>query len=194
MESTVTTSNKIEIIQNAIQQLIQSKQAETPFLDDEDDNNLLAKLLSQLESLKGDGVSKPCEPSNEVPSCNVSELETESKDETEASPSDTGEDVVVKELKKLERQNRITHWLLSALIVITVAWQLSEVSLLLKLKHGLTHPFKSVGSILSGMLKRPVNGLVEADKHSSTKDNETDNPLKLPKMDLSSLMMNDDED
>ncbi|GJU87618.1 hypothetical protein Tco_1295164, partial [Tanacetum coccineum] len=48
---------------------------------------------------------------------------------------------IVKELKELKRQNFITQCLLSAMIVLTVTWQISEVSIILKLKDGVTHPF-----------------------------------------------------
>lgn len=48
---------------------------------------------------------------------------------------------VLRELKNVKRQNRITHWLLSAMILITAFWQLSEVSVLLFMKQKLRHPF-----------------------------------------------------
>ncbi|KAG8497309.1 hypothetical protein CXB51_008507 [Gossypium anomalum] len=53
---------------------------------------------------------------------------------------------LVKELKAIKKQNTITHCLLSAMIVVTLFWQVFEASLLLQLKNGFTHPFKSVGS------------------------------------------------
>jgi hypothetical protein len=81
----------------------------------------------------------------------------------------------VKELRKLRRQNFVTQCLLSAMIVLTVAWQVSQVSIILQVKDGLSHPFKSFGSMLNGMLKR-----------SGTKGQDSENqqsevvPVKVP--------------
>ncbi|TYI89315.1 hypothetical protein E1A91_D03G047000v1, partial [Gossypium mustelinum] len=63
---------------------------------------------------------------------------------------------LVKELKAIKKQNTITHYLLSAMIVVTLFWQVFEASLLLQLKNGFTHPFKSVGSWLDTLLKGPA--------------------------------------
>ncbi|KHF99594.1 putative serine/threonine-protein kinase WNK8 [Gossypium arboreum] len=62
---------------------------------------------------------------------------------------------LVKELKAITKQNTITHCLLSAMIVVTLFWQVFEASLL-QLKNGFTHPFKSVGSWLVTLLKGPA--------------------------------------
>ncbi|MBA0856520.1 hypothetical protein Goshw_029773 [Gossypium schwendimanii] len=64
-----------------------------------------------------------------------------------------GVEELVKELKAIKKQNTITHGLLSVMIVVTLFWQVSEASLLLQVKNGLTHPFKSVGSWLVTLLK-----------------------------------------
>ncbi|TYI40412.1 hypothetical protein ES332_A02G160200v1 [Gossypium tomentosum] len=63
---------------------------------------------------------------------------------------------LVKELKAIKKQNTITHCLLSAMIVVTLFWQVFEASLLLQLTNGFTHPFKSVGSWLVTLLKGPA--------------------------------------
>lgn len=63
------------------------------------------------------------------------------------------EEEILKELKKVRRQNSITHYLLTAMIVITLGWQLSEVSLILNIKHRVTNPFKSATEMLKGFLK-----------------------------------------
>ena len=55
-----------------------------------------------------------------------------------------------KEIKKVKMQNFITHCLLSALIVVTVAWQVSEVSLALSIKDKLSHPVRSLASAIFG--------------------------------------------
>ncbi|KAH9618255.1 hypothetical protein KSS87_015543 [Heliosperma pusillum] len=179
--SSTKKNNKIDLIQTAIQQLIESKQQHLLNNNDED-HHLLINLLSQLEALKIDGVIDPIEPvseSKEVSSCKSAEMERKGKDETETPESKIASESedVVKELKKLEKQNRVTHWLLSALIVLTVAWQLSEVSLLLKLKQGVTQPFKSFGNFFKEVVKRT---------HPNGKKQS-----KLPYVELPDLVMND---
>ncbi|XP_074303287.1 uncharacterized protein LOC141637772 [Silene latifolia] len=160
MENASSAKNKVDLIQQAIQQLIESKQPHLHHNNDDDHHHLLTNLLSQLEALKADGTLDPPEPvaeSKEASSCKSAETETKGEDETETSESrivvSESEDVV-KELKKLEKQNRVTHWLLSVLILLTVAWQLSEVSLLLKMKEGVTHPFRSIGNMFNDVFKR----------------------------------------
>lgn len=75
---------------------------------------------------------------------------------------------IVKELRTLRRQNFVTHCLLSVMIALTVAWQVSEVSLILKVKDGLTHPFKSFGSmLLTGMAKNPRADGQDTEKQQS---------------------------
>ena len=152
-----------------------------------------------MESLKGD-VQKSSEAqdeSKEVPSSAVSEPETKSKDEADTSTSRKMEpeaEDLIKELKKLGRQNRITHWLLSALMILTVAWQLSEVSILLKMKDGVSHPFRSLGSMVARVLRAPISDAMESEKQSpsSTKQNGSESPLN-PKMGLLGLMTNGQE-
>ncbi|KAF6161488.1 hypothetical protein GIB67_009367 [Kingdonia uniflora] len=98
----------------------------------------------QVELLREDGCSK---------------LQT-TKDEK-------GIEDVLKELKKVKKQNSITHLLLSIMIVLTTTWQISEVSLILILKNKFTNPFKSFGDMVSGAIKGSgANALL--DKHDHT--------------------------
>lgn len=205
MESAAITTKNIEQTQLAIQQLLQSKQASPTLTDPTDDqHHLLLSLLSQLESMKEEvsSQSETLPDLKEMPSPRASEVETKSKEETETSKKNTGVEAedVVKELKKLEKQNRTTHWLLSALIVLTLAWQVSEVSILLKLKEGFSHPFKSVGNMVVGMVKRSARNAEEAGKTSllgmENGKEKSENPLQLPNMpnmDLSGLINGDGE-
>lgn len=93
-------------------------------------------------------------------------------------------DEIAKEIKKVKRQNFITHCLLTAMIILTVTWQLSEVSLLLTLKDRVSHPFRSVGSAVAGMFKKPTQNGEETEKESSStpQQNETHSlpQLKMP--------------
>lgn len=78
-----------------------------------------------------------------------------------------------KQLTKLRRQNFITHCLLSLGILITVGWQISIVSLLYRVKDGVSHPFKSLGGIIGGLLfKGPANNI-------KIKDGERHSPIIL---------------
>lgn len=91
----------------------------------------------------------------------------------------------------MKRQNFITHCLLSAMIVLTITWQISEVSLVLSLKDGLSHPFKTFGGMLAGMLKGPVLDAQNGEKKSSTKQPQIEvpaiPPLKIPELPLLDL-------
>ncbi|MFS8001442.1 hypothetical protein Hanom_Chr13g01190431 [Helianthus anomalus] len=149
-------SQKVEVIKQAIKQVMEEGGT--------DDDRLLSKLMSQLDS-------EP-EPN--------STLSNSRSDEDE-------EEKILKELKKVRRQNVVTHCLLSVMILLTVTWQISEVSIILKLKNGVAHPFRSIGSILLSMIKprRPQH-----DKDNDTLITEASNliestpvhDLKLPKL------------
>lgn len=75
-------------------------------------------------------------------------------------PTVTAEEVL-RELKNVKRQNRTTHRLLSAILVMTAFWQLSELSLLSIIKQKLSHPFRLLGSLLIGPLK---GAIIKADQ------------------------------
>ncbi|PON54975.1 Transmembrane protein [Trema orientale] len=155
----------LELINVAIQKLMEERKisetsGESFIGDNEDDQLLLSRLLSQLESLKGEsGLDQP-KASNEFGESYRADREEDiKKSETTDSGSDIDKEEIVKELKKVKKQNSVTHWLLSVLIVLTVAWQVSEVSLLLKVTHkvkdGINHPFKYLGGMFTGMFKGP---------------------------------------
>ncbi|CAL5338126.1 unnamed protein product [Camellia sinensis] len=154
--------------------------------------------LSQapLETLKGDdGKLQQPEPSadpKEVPSPAVADSNSETAKEAEGGSADNGvRKEIVKELRNVKRQNFITHCLLSAMIVLTITWQISEVSLVLSLKDGLSHPFKTFGGMLAGMLKGPVLDAQNGEKKSSTNQPQIEvpaiPPLKIPELPLLDL-------
>ncbi|KAI3874862.1 hypothetical protein MKW98_019435 [Papaver atlanticum] len=72
--------------------------------------------------------------------------------EVEKNKNDKGIEEIVKQLKKVQKQNTITHCLLSVVILLTVAWQVSEVSLILTVKNKFTNPFKSLGNLIKGAI------------------------------------------
>ncbi|KAK4357639.1 hypothetical protein RND71_023249 [Anisodus tanguticus] len=157
---------KVELIQKEIQE-----QSKTCPDDGEKEvqhrHQLLSQRLTQLDSLKEETPLDQLNQStnlHETPSVNKVEEAEDDEVNTEK------EEKVVKELRKIQKQNFITHCLLSAMIVLTVTWQLSEVSLILKIKDGLNHPLRSIGSMI-GWIKRPPPGLngKESDLNDSAK-------------------------
>ncbi|KAL5552630.1 hypothetical protein UlMin_040031 [Ulmus minor] len=132
----------MELVNVAIQKIIEERKNNKT--SDEDEKLLLSRLLSQLESLKEESKNEQPEASNKQDQDGDIEIDKEE---------------IVKELKKVKKQNSITHWLLSIMIVLTVTWQISEVSMFLKLKDGFSHPFKHLGGMFGGMFKgRITNG------------------------------------
>jgi hypothetical protein len=93
--------------------------------------------------------SKPSEP---VAAVNE-EKESEAVDDGGGKGSENNDEEIIKEVKKVKKQNFVTHCLLSAMIVLTVAWQLSEVSLVWKVKEGINHPFRSFGNMVKDTMK-----------------------------------------
>ncbi|KAL8113983.1 uncharacterized protein LOC141667983 [Apium graveolens] len=169
MESTSSTSSsmdKVELIQQTIQRLITDDDSDS----DTDGNEVnksgernrrgrrrlaLTGLLSELDKIKA--AEKHQKP--EI-SCDADEIACadgepehieEPLNETEVGGTMDNEEIA-QELKKVKKQNFVTHCLLVAMIVLTITWQISEVSLLLWLKNGVTHPVRSLGSIVKGML------------------------------------------
>ncbi|GAB2220378.1 hypothetical protein Droror1_Dr00008027 [Drosera rotundifolia] len=92
--------------------------------NDEGDEQLI-KLISQVEAMKEDGIVSHLESLTHKPDEPMIEVQTGNLNAGSATGAGDVEEIL-KELKKVRRQNTITHCLLSALIVLTVAWQLSE--------------------------------------------------------------------
>ncbi|CAN6726908.1 unnamed protein product [Malus baccata var. baccata] len=153
----------LELINVAIKRLLEeSKNSEASSADsvfqggDDDDKDedrrLLHRLLSQLESLKAnDGIQPP--KSSTKPSADE-ELEPEREgggrvDGDDGGGAETDTERIVRELNKVQRQNNVIQWLLSVMIVLTVAWQASEMTMLLQLKDGIRNPFRWIGGMLT---------------------------------------------
>lgn len=124
---------------------------------DHDAPLLPPNLLSQQDdAVKDDELVEELEaPKSSQKNETVNEVENNGNENIEDKE-------IIKELREIQKQNRKTHWLLSAMIVLTLTWQLSEVSLLWKFKQGitgLTNPFKAIGS----MFKRKRGCVEESD-------------------------------
>ncbi|EYU42084.1 hypothetical protein MIMGU_mgv1a014303mg [Erythranthe guttata] len=137
----------------------------------------------QLESVEEDkNVSEESTEEGTVEDRICSEIDEKRKEEVDSSDEEEEEEEIMKELKNIKRQNSITHCLLTTLIVLTLAWQFSEVSLILKIKNGLSNPFKAVGGIVkglwqtrSGMMKRASDLQKQVTEQAS---------LKIPQLEL----------
>nr|GEX84218.1 reverse transcriptase domain-containing protein [Tanacetum cinerariifolium] len=125
--------------------------------DEKHDHGLLSRLMSQLEKLESEPeeLSSPAVSKTEITingdSTNMNDNEVSKLKEDD---DEDNEDKIVKELKKLNRQTFITNCLLSAIMVLTVTWQISQVSIILKVKDGVTRPFRSAGSLFTSIIKR----------------------------------------
>ncbi|XP_019438301.1 PREDICTED: uncharacterized protein LOC109344127 isoform X2 [Lupinus angustifolius] len=143
-------NGKVEIMDMAIEKLI---------LDNDDEAQYQLSLSQRNEQVLKQ--SKASTPSDTNRKCSRSEI-----------------DEVMKELKKIKRQNFVTQCLLSVMIVITIGWQLSEATILLKVKDGMNHPFRSFKTMLKGMIKVPeING-----HEGDNKEHQSESPSLIPKM------------
>lgn len=188
MESTSSESSsmdKVELIQQTIQKLITEDSSDSDSDGNEvnkssssGENNrrgrrrlVLTGLLSQLDTLRGADKHQKPEISCDAEQIACADGEVEHNDEplnkTEVGSCSMDNEEIAQELKKVKKQNFITHCLLVAMIVLTITWQISEVSLLLWLKNGVTHPVKSFGSMVKGMLP---NGRDKGKQQSFTKE------------------------
>ncbi|KAK4716109.1 hypothetical protein R3W88_014447 [Solanum pinnatisectum] len=182
---------KVELIQKAINQLINHEQLQSKTchllddsfvavavaVDEETDHRhqLLSQLLTQLDTLKEES---QFDHMNESTNLQDAPVELEAEEEVK-------EEKVVKELRKIQKQNFITQCLLSVMIVLTLTWQLSEVSIILKMKDGLNHPFRSITSMLTGWIKGPppvLNGRDRDLNNSAKQLKHQVEAMSLPKL------------
>ncbi|CAI0561018.1 unnamed protein product [Linum tenue] len=179
MEST----QKLQFLTDEIQKLAQEKkkkkkkknqEEEEVYGDsiplDDKDRPILSRLLSELESLKGEGTLKqPGSPRGG---------EGRSRNRRDSKKTDADEELV-KEIRKVKRQNFITHCLLSALIVVTVGWQVSEVSIALAVKDKLSHP---VRSLLSSFFPGRVRNEQDGERKQSAEETDSGSTINMPEL------------
>ncbi|KAL2233728.1 UNVERIFIED_CONTAM: hypothetical protein Sindi_1552800 [Sesamum indicum] len=194
------SDKKLELIQKAIRKLMEeeeikadmeaslSKESLVGVHDNEKtggrghhQRQLLSRLLSELESLEEEkNVTEESKPE-----ANVEDKLCSAIDESNG----VGNEEIVKELKEVKKQNLMTHCLLTVMIVLTIAWQLSEVSLILKIKDGLSNPLRSVGGIIGGFFKgrRSVNVVQDVIKQASEMQKQVTEPTYLPGLKIPDL-------
>ncbi|KAD4983260.1 hypothetical protein R6Q59_002928 [Mikania micrantha] len=148
------SATRVEVIKQAIKQVMMEEEE-----DDDRQRLLLSKLMSQLES---DEESKSIDGSNEEERMMMMMM-------------------ILKELKKVRRQNVITHCLLSVMIILTLGWQISAVSVILKLKDGVTHPFRTMFKALKTKTQPQFHDPLPDPSSSAPLH---DLKLPLPKIDL----------
>ncbi|XP_047963610.1 uncharacterized protein LOC125208096 [Salvia hispanica] len=111
-------------------------------MEDEETNT------TQLSSINQQPLLSKRESSLEEEDENATDEEEKLEKERDSSSSKE----IIKELKNIQRQNTITHYLLTASILVTLAWQLSEFSLIFKIKQGFSNPLRSIGGAIKGVL------------------------------------------
>ncbi|EPS62814.1 hypothetical protein M569_11977 [Genlisea aurea] len=129
----------------------------------------------------------------------LSEVPPETVESIEASasaPADSnGEDMeeIKKELRRIRKQNLITHFLLASMIAVTLTWQASEVSIALKIKQTLTHPFRSIAGTLKSFFLAKTRPAVERIKNKQPPSSFPDLIKIPPTLELPSLDLNDED-
>lgn len=120
----------------------------------------------------------------------LSQLEQEN-----CEPDESKSDEIMKELNNIKRQNLITHALVSAMILVTLTWQLSQVSLVLKIKRVLSSPLESlVKRFFDGQPKANVNNVRQLMKQaSSIKDKVSFESPELPPLELPGFDTSEEE-
>ncbi|CAN8291213.1 unnamed protein product [Cochlearia groenlandica] len=188
----------LEVMTRAIEKLLEEKRdresAGDSFIEeeDQDDQVLLSKLISQLESRKP-----------------VQTTVGTTKDEESSSPLKGERDghrhleenleAIAKDIKDVKRQNKVTHILLSTLIILTLTWQLSQYSMIYLMKDRLCHPIRSITGMFSGMfkvkirpLKNKLHGTSKTNEQNSTSNGDGVN-IQVPKL-LREFGLDDDDE
>ncbi|WOL11435.1 hypothetical protein Cni_G20197 [Canna indica] len=142
MEIDKSEDEKLKRVNDALHRLLEKRKQKGKEDKEEDEDLLLSKLLLQLESLEKDAMT------NMEPRVPVTKDVSQ-----ECGRKQVDMDEIAKELRRVRRQNLITHCLLSVVIVLTAVWQFSEVSLLLATKEKLCHPLRAIGEAVKGNLK-----------------------------------------
>uniref|UniRef100_A0A1J3JFR5 Uncharacterized protein n=1 Tax=Noccaea caerulescens TaxID=107243 RepID=A0A1J3JFR5_NOCCA len=202
------SSEDVEVLNKAIEKLLDEKRkreaAGDAFIEDDDDQLLLSRLISQLESpkpkSKTNGITKE-EEEEQSPESSPSKGKREGQTHLEESIEE-----IAKDIKKVKKQNTITHILLSALIILTLTWQLSEYSMIYMMKDRLSHPIRSIGGMFSGIFKSKItpvkNQLTgipgtsdskEENKHHNGNGTNTGVRIQVPEL-LRELGFEDDEE
>ncbi|CAN6908166.1 unnamed protein product [Brassica oleracea] len=195
------SSEDVEVLSRAIEKLLDEKKnreiAGESFIEDDDDQLLLSRIISQLES--PNPFPKAVETTREEAESSLDSLTSKGRAEGERQLEESIEEIA-KDIKEVKRQNKVTHILLSALIILTLTWQLSEYSMIYMMKERLTHPIRSIGGMFSGMFKgkiRPIKNKLsnarDEDNHHNGNGTNTGVHIQVPEL-LRDLGLDDDDE
>ncbi|KAF3597233.1 hypothetical protein DY000_02023323 [Brassica cretica] len=195
------SSEDVEVLSRAIEKLLDEKKnreiAGESFIEDDDDQLLLSRIISQLES--PNPFPKAVETTREEAESSLDSLTSKGRAEGERQLEESIEEIA-KDIKEVKRQNKVTHILLSALIILTLTWQLSEYSMIYMMKERLTHPIRSIGGMFSGMFKgkiRPIKNKLsnarDEDNHHNGNGTNTGVHIQVPEL-LRDLGFDDDDE
>ncbi|KAI0524888.1 hypothetical protein KFK09_004278 [Dendrobium nobile] len=138
MESEEDKKTKVDLLHAAVHQLLEHRRINSN--RDREESLLLSRLLCQLESLDEEAHTTCLTKCPYGPKCCGANQEASIEK-------------IARELRSIKIQNRISHCLLAVMIIITAAWQMSEVSLLLSVRDKLCNPLKIVGNLLRNSIK-----------------------------------------
>ncbi|KAG9139590.1 hypothetical protein Leryth_016351 [Lithospermum erythrorhizon] len=188
------SEEQLELTQKALKHFVDEKKIRSSEEDSSpdhessvkvDDDLLLPNLLSQGDdSLKhNDMVEQLDEPAN---SGKLHPLKSSQQNKTANEVASSDDEIMIdnkeilKELREIKKQNKRTQWLLSTMIVLTLTWQLSEVSLLFKLREGITNPFKTIGNVFTEIISKRRKALIGHGEQNGTAEEKQDSSSMLP--------------
>ncbi|CAN7049968.1 hypothetical protein BRARA_G00859 [Brassica rapa] len=196
------SSEDVEVLSRAIEKLLDEKKnreiAGESFIEDDDDQLFLSRIISQLESPNQFPKTVETTKGEEEPL--PDSLPSKGKDKGERQLEESIEEIA-KDIKEVKRQNKVTHILLSALIILTLTWQLSEYSMIYMMKERLSHPIRSIGGMFSGLFNgklRPIknklsNAREEDNHHNGNGTNTGGVHIQVPEL-LRDLGLDDDDE
>lgn len=116
------------------------------------------KNLEVMEILLAKSEKNPL-PGLKISVCHDKEsCSSEVSEEESSRPYSIDKDLV----KKIERQNRITHWVLGIMVVATAIWRFKMLSMILGVRKTVTNPFQALRDVLTegfkGGNKEELNG------------------------------------
>ncbi|KAF3323636.1 hypothetical protein FCM35_KLT12367 [Carex littledalei] len=147
-----TERRKMEMVRDTLQQFMEERKLNSANGNKEsemEEDLLLSRLFSKLDSVETTSElndSALAIPVNKHEKCSDPTSSENKKEEV----TDLKE--IAKDLKIIKRQNRITHNLLSALLVVTMIWQFGEVSVILAVREKITNPVRSIGDMIKNAL------------------------------------------